>query len=102
MDLALWQFLLVWELVGAKVGQENPMRECSFCLHCAVHLREGSEPGAASFGERGMVFFLVEEVVVDFWDVQMPLLYLGCQKGCLGYSLLFGLKLELPFIYRRL
>lgn len=49
-----------------------------------------------------MVFFLVEEVVVDFWDVQMPLLYLGCQKGCLGYSLLFGLKLELPFIYRRL
>ena len=69
LALALWQFLLLGKLVAAEVGQDYPVGEGSFCLHRAVHLGEGSQPDASSFGERGMVFFLVEEVVIDFWDV---------------------------------
>lgn len=69
LALALWQLLLLGQLVAAEVGQEYPVGEGSFCLHRAVHLGEGSQPDASSFGECGMVFFLVEEVEVDFRDV---------------------------------
>ena len=99
LALALWESLPGWVVAG-EVGQDYPVREGSFCLHGTVHFGERGEPGATSFRQRGMVLFFVEEVVVDLRNIQMALLYFGCQKGCLGYSLLFGLKLELPLIHR--